>query len=153
MICVIQRAKFASVTADGKQSGSCNGASIIVFVGVLEGDGEAECDKCADKISKMRIFEDENGKMNLSVADVGGQVLAVSNFTLCASCRRGNRPDFTAAEKPVRAEQLYEYFVKALRDRGIHTETGVFGADMQIQCCLDGPVTIILDTEELKQKA
>ncbi len=150
MICVIQRAKIGSVTADGEQSGKVGNNSLIVFVGVLAGDTEAECDKCADKISKMRIFEDENGKMNFSVTDKGGQVLAISNFTLCASCRRGNRPDFTAAEKPARANELYEYFVKALRDRGVQTETGVFGADMQICCQLDGPVTIILDTEDLK---
>ncbi len=151
MICVIQRVKYATLTADGEPSGKCEGsAPLLVFVGVLAGDSESECEKCADKISKMRIFEDENGRMNFSVLDNNGQVLAVSNFTLCASCRRGNRPDFTAAEKPERANELYEYFVKALRERGVHTETGVFGADMQICCQLDGPVTIVLDTDELK---
>ncbi len=152
MICVIQRVKYASLTADGAPAGKCkgDGSALLVFVGVMSGDSEAECEKCADKISKMRIFEDENGKMNFSVTDREGQVLAVSNFTLCASCRRGNRPDFTSAEKPDRANELYEFFVQCLRKKGVHTETGVFGADMQISCQLDGPVTIVLDTDELK---
>ncbi len=150
MVCVIQRIKHASLTADGAESGCCQGPSLLVFVGVMSGDGEAECEKCADKISKMRIFEDENGKMNLSVFDKEGQILAVSNFTLCASCRRGNRPDFTSAEKPDMANELYDFFVQCLRKKGIHTETGVFGADMQISCQLDGPVTIVLDTDDLK---
>ncbi len=152
MICVIQRVKYASLTADGIPSGKCegDGSALLVFVGVMLGDSEAECEKCADKISKMRIFEDENGKMNFSVTDKNGQILAVSNFTLCASCRRGNRPDFISAEKPERANVLYEFFVQCLRKKGVYTETGVFGADMQISCQLDGPVTIVLDTEDLK---
>ncbi len=151
MVCVIQRVKFASVTADGEPSGKCRGekGSLLVFVGVAAGDCEAECEKCADKISKMRVFEDENGKMNFSVSDIDGEILAISNFTLCGSCKKGNRPDFTSAEKPERANELYEYFVKCLRDRGIRTETGVFGADMQTECVLDGPVTIVLDTKTL----
>ncbi len=153
MICVIQRVKNASVVADGVQAGRCtsdgSGAALLLLLGVVAGDEKANADKLADKISKMRVFEDENGKMNFSVLDKGGQVLAVSNFTLCASCRRGNRPDFFAAEKPDRANELYEYFASAMEARGVHTERGVFGADMQISCQLDGPVTIILDTDEL----
>ena len=156
MICVIQRVKSASVTSDGVYAGQCvsgeDGVSaLLVFVGVFSGDTEQAADKLADKISKMRIFEDENGKMNYSVTDRSGEILAVSNFTLCASCRRGTRPDFTAAESPERARELYEYFVESVRNRGIHTETGVFGADMHINCELDGPVTIVLDTDELKK--
>ena len=102
----------------------------------------------ADKIAKMRIFEDEQGKMNLSVTDIGGTALVVSNFTLCASVRKGNRPDFFGAEKPDAANAMYEDFSKRLRENGIHTENGVFGADMTITAALNGPVTIILDSEK-----
>ncbi len=147
MICVIQRVKSASVTADGTQSGSC-GKGLLVLVCAVKGDDKNIALKMADKVLKMRIFEDENEKMNLSPLDVGAQVLCVSNFTLAASCRRGTRPDFFAAERPPLACELYKDFVQALADGGLHTETGVFGADMQISTELDGPVTIVLDSEK-----
>ncbi len=147
MICVIQRVKSASVTADGAPSGSCE-RGLLVFVCAVKGDDEDIALKMADKVLKMRIFEDGEGKMNLSPLDTGAQVLCVSNFTLAASCRRGTRPDFFAAERPPLAKKLYEDFACALAKGGLHTETGVFGADMQISCELDGPVTIVLDSEK-----
>ncbi len=147
MICVIQRVKSASVIADGVQSGRCENGLLVLVCAVKGDDKDIAC-RMADKVLKMRIFEDSEGKMNLSPLDVSAQMLAVSNFTLSASCRRGTRPDFFAAERPPLARELYEDFVKALRAGGIHTETGVFGADMQINTELDGPVTIVLDSEK-----
>ena len=147
MIAVIQRITSASVTADGSPAGKA-GSGLFILLGVKAGDTSDVCLRMADKISRMRIFEDENGKMNLSVTDVGGDALVVSNFTLCASCRKGNRPDFFGAERPEAANALYEEFCGRLRENGIHTETGVFGADMTISAMLTGPVTIILDSEK-----
>lgn len=152
MTAVIQRINSASVIADGKPAGS-SGDGLLVLLGVLSGDSEELCDRMAAKIAKMRIFEDDGGKMNLSVKDIGGSVLLVSNFTLCGGCRHGNRPEFTSAERPERAELLYKHFFDRLTAEGIHTETGVFGADMQISASLNGPVTIILDSNrDLSQK-
>lgn len=147
MICVIQRVASAEVSVDGKTVGKC-GAGLLLLVCAVKGDTEEIASKMAAKILKMRIFEDSEGKMNLSVLDIGGQALAVSNFTLCASCRRGTRPDFFAAERPPLASELYEKLVSALSEGGLHTETGVFGADMKITPVLDGPVTIVLDSEK-----
>ena len=147
MICVIQRVSEASVALNGNIAGSC-GKGLLILVCAVQGDSESICDKMAQKVLKMRIFEDENEKMNYSVSDIGGQILAISNFTLAASCRKGTRPDFFRAERPPRAKELYERFVNALADGGIHTETGEFGADMKISAALDGPVTIILDSEK-----
>ena len=147
MIAVIQRIDRASVTADGEQAGSSE-KGLFILLGVKSGDTSDDSRKMADKIAKMRIFEDENGKMNLSVTDTGGTALVVSNFTLCASCRKGNRPDFFGAEKPDKANALYEEFSERLRENGIHTENGVFGADMTITAALCGPVTVILDSEK-----
>ena len=147
MICVIQRVSEASVAIGGSVVGSC-GKGLLIMVCAVQGDSESICDKMAQKVLKMRIFEDENEKMNYSVSDIGGQILAISNFTLAASCRKGTRPDFFRAERPPLAKELYERFVKALADGGIHTETGEFGADMKISAALDGPVTIILDSEK-----
>ena len=147
MIAVIQRITSASVVADGVPAGKAENG-LFILLGVKSGDTEDICLKMADKIAKMRIFEDESGKMNLSVTDIGGQILLVSNFTLCASCRKGNRPDFFDAEKPDAANALYERFAERMRENGIHTETGVFGADMNISAALCGPVTIILDSEK-----
>ena len=147
MIAVIQRINSASVVADGEPAGKAENG-LFILLGVKAGDTSDICLRMADKISKMRIFEDDNGKMNLSVTDVGGSALVVSNFTLCASCRKGNRPDFFGAEKPEAANALYEEFSARLRGNGIHVENGVFGADMTITAALCGPVTIILDSEK-----
>lgn len=147
MIAVIQRVLNAAVTADGEPSGKTE-KGLLVLLGVKAGDTEDICLRMADKLTKMRIFEDENGKTNLSVGEIGGGILLVSNFTLCASCRKGNRPDFFGAEKPQAANALYERFAQRLIENGLPTETGVFGADMRIQTELDGPVTIILDSDK-----
>ena len=118
---------------------------LTVFLGVKSGDGEKEADYIAKKIANLRIFEDENGKMNLSVLDVGGEVLLVSQFTLYGDASHGNRPSFTLAERPEKAEPLYEYTVQALSQYGVTVKKGVFGADMQIVQHNDGPVTILLE--------
>lgn len=153
MICVIQRAVSAAVTVDGSTVGSCSGGDLmagvlLVLAGIKAGDTPETVRKMAEKTAAMRIFEDENGKLGLSVRDIGGSVLAVPNFTLCSSCRRGTRPDFTMAEKPERARELFDRYVGSLRETGITVETGVFGADMAVSCRLDGPVTIVLDSEK-----
>ena len=147
MVCVIQRVDCASVSVEGKTVGSCE-KGLFVLVCAKKGDTPGIADKMAEKLLKMRIFEDADGKMNLSVTDISGQILCVSNFTLCASCRRGTRPDFFAAERPPLANELYERFVDSVRSSGLKTETGIFGAEMKISCSLDGPVTIVLDSEK-----
>lgn len=147
---VIQRVKRASVTVDGECVGKV-GAGLMLLLGVYSGDTEEQADKLAVKISKLRIFSDENGKLNLSVSDIGGGALVVSNFTLCANYRHGNRPDYLSAEKPERADGLYRYFAGKLRSLiPGSVETGVFGADMEVEIINDGPVTIVMDSEELK---
>ena len=118
---------------------------MTVFLGIRQGDTEAQADKLAKKIAGLRIFEDDFGKMNLSVKDVGGEILLVSQFTLCGDCTRGNRPDFSSAEKPERANELYEYCARKLRDYEITVRQGVFGADMKISQYNDGPVSVILE--------
>ncbi len=151
MRAVIQRVKYASVTVENEVVGKINGG-FLVLLGVGKGDTEAEADLLASKIAKMRIFCDENGKMNLSLSQVGGEILVISQFTLYANCIHGNRPDFFSSEGPVRANELYEYFtekVKALSE--CKTERGIFGADMKVELLNDGPVTIILDTDELRK--
>ena len=147
---VIQRVSNASVEVDGNTVGKI-GKGFLLFVGVVNGDTEAEAVLVAEKISKMRIFEDENGKMNLSLNDVGGSILSISQFTLCAACRRGNRPDYMDAAPPKEADGLYRFFNKYLEDKGITVEKGIFGADMKVSLLNDGPVTIILDSNELKK--
>ncbi len=147
MICVIQRVSSASGMVDGEIAGKCE-KGLLIMVCAVQGDTESLCDKMAQKVLKMRIFEDADGKMNHSVTDVGGEILAISNFTLAASCRKGTRPDFFRAERPPLAKELYEKFAQALANGGVHTEMGVFGADMKISASLDGPVTIILDSEK-----
>lgn len=143
---VIQRVQRASVTADGVPAGKC-GHGLLLLVGVVPTDTARDAEILAAKIAKMRIFTDENDKMNLSVLDIGGSVLAVSNFTLAADISYGNRPSFTGAAKPDLANPLYEHFCEALRAAGVPVETGVFGADMQIDTVCDGPVTIVADSE------
>ena len=151
MRAVIQRVKYASVTVDNETVGKINGG-FLVLLGVGKGDTEAEADLLAAKIAKMRVFCDENGKMNLSLSQVDGEILVISQFTLYANCVHGNRPDFFNSEAPARANELYEYFtekVKALSE--CKTEHGIFGADMKVELLNDGPVTIILDTDELRK--
>ena len=149
MIAVIQRVNKADVSVDGVVVGSC-GKGLLVLLGVSAGDTKADADLLIKKIPSMRIFCDADDKMNLSLNDIGGEILAISNFTLLANCRRGNRPDFTGAEKPSEASAMYDYFVMRLRETVSHVGTGVFGADMKVNMVNDGPVTIILDSESLK---
>lgn len=150
MKAVIQRVTHASVKVDGEIVGSC-GQGFLILLGVMAGDDEKEADKLVNKTVNLRIFEDENGKMNLSSLDIGGEMLVVSQFTLCADCTHGRRPSFTPSAPPDEANRLYEYFVRRLKENGIsHVETGVFGADMKVELLNDGPVTIILDSSELK---
>ena len=152
MRAVVQRVKYASVTVENETVGKID-QGFLVLLGVGKGDTEAEADLLASKIAKMRVFCDENGKMNLSLGQIGGELLVISQFTLYANCVHGNRPDFFASEGPVRANELYEYFtekVKALSE--CRTEKGIFGADMKVELLNDGPVTIILDTDELLKR-
>lgn len=150
MKAVIQRVTHASVKVDGETVGSC-GQGFLILLGVMAGDDEKEADKLVNKTVNLRIFEDENGKINLSSLDIGGEMLVVSQFTLCADCTHGRRPSFTPSAPPDEANRLYEYFVRRLKENGIsHVETGVFGADMKVELLNDGPVTIILDSSELK---
>ena len=140
---VIQRVTEASVTVDDQIIGQI-GTGYLVLLGVGQEDTEDIARKLAEKLIKLRIFSDENGKTNLSLTDVGGQVLVISQFTLYADCR-SNRPGFSKAGAPDLAERLYEYFIACLREKGIQTEHGSFGADMQVRLCNDGPFTILLE--------
>lgn len=146
MRAVVQRVKHTSLRVDGQLISEIP-FGLTVFLGVKTGDVEASADYLAKKIASLRIFEDENGKMNRSVQDVGGEVLMVSQFTLYGDASHGNRPSFTLAERPERANELYEYAVKALQSYGIPVKKGVFGADMKIEQHNDGPVTILLEKE------
>ena len=140
---VIQRVTEASVTIDGKVNGKI-GNGLMILIGISAEDTKEQADWIAHKIANMRIFEDGEQHMNRSILDVGGEILAVSQFTLYADCRKGNRPNFMAAGRPEMSEPLYEYLCDALRGHGIHVETGIFGANMQVALVHDGPVTIIL---------
>lgn len=144
---VLQRVTSASVTVDGEVCGQI-GKGYLVLLGVGQGDSEEDCRRLADKIINLRIFSDENDKINLSLGDVGGELLVVSQFTLYADCRKGNRPNFIQAGKPDEAERLYNFFVDYCRSKGKHVETGIFGADMKVQLLNDGPFTVILDTDD-----
>lgn len=141
---VIQRVEHASVTIDGQIHGQI-GKGYLVLLGVGHDDDEATADRIVKKMIGLRIFADENGKTNLSLKDVGGSLLIVSQFTLYADCRHGNRPGFTDAAKPDRANALYEYFVKKCAEQVENVQTGSFGADMKVELLNDGPFTIILD--------
>ncbi|MCR5016846.1 MAG: D-tyrosyl-tRNA(Tyr) deacylase [Ruminococcus sp.] len=141
---VLQRVTYASVTVGGEVTGRI-GTGYLVLLGVGQGDTEEDCRRLADKLINLRIFSDENGKINLSLADVGGELLIVSQFTLYADCRKGNRPNFIQAGKPDEAERLYNYFADYCRSKGKHVETGIFGADMKVELVNDGPFTIVLE--------
>lgn len=151
MKAVIQRVNYASVEIDGDIKAFVN-RGYLILLGVGAEDEESDAQLLANKISKLRIFCDENDKMNLSIKDIGGKALVISNFTLYANCTHGNRPDFFESAKPDLAEPLYEKFVEVLQDLGIESFTGQFGADMKVSLQNDGPVTIILDSKLLKNK-
>lgn len=147
---VIQRVKYSSVVIDGREV-SQTGVGFLILLGVEQGDTMADADKLVKKIPVLRVFEDDNGKMNLSCLDIGGEIMVVSQFTLCADCSHGRRPSFTASAPPDLANELYEYFVSQLKNSGVkRVETGVFGADMKVSLNNDGPVTIILESKDLK---
>lgn len=148
MRALVQRVTHAQVDIDGETAGSCE-RGYLILLGVGTGDGPEQIERLWSKVFKLRIFEDENGKTNRSLADVDGQVLIVSQFTLYANCKKGRRPEFLAAARPEVAIPLYEKFVQLCRDKGFHTETGEFGAYMQVDSLNDGPLTIILDTDTL----
>ena len=148
MRAVLTRVKHASVTIDGKVHGQI-GEGFLILLGVTHEDTEAQAVKLADKLTGLRIFEDENDKMNRSLEDVKGQLLIVSQFTLYGNCKKGRRPELLAAARPEVAIPLYEKFVQLCRDKGFHTETGEFGAYMQVESLNDGPVTLVVDTDQL----
>lgn len=145
MRAVIQRVEKASVSVEGEIKGQI-GAGFLVLIGVEEGDGDVDFKYIADKVPNLRVFEDEQGKMNRSLLDVGGEVLAVSQFTLLGDARGGRRPSFITAARPETADPMYERLVADWRVRGIRVETGVFGAHMKVSLINDGPVTILLDS-------
>ncbi|CAM3819646.1 D-aminoacyl-tRNA deacylase [Mesobacillus zeae] len=143
---VVQRSSEAKVTVEGRVTGSIK-TGFMVLVGVTQSDTESDAAYLADKVANLRVFEDEEGKMNLSLLDVGGAVLSVSQFTLYGDCRKGRRPNFMDAARPEHAEKIYEAFNTALRDKEINVETGEFGAMMDVQLVNDGPVTLIIESK------
>ena len=145
---VLQRVTQASVKVDGEVIGAI-GNGFLILLGVSDEDNETVADKMADKICKLRIFEDENGKTNLSLADVGGELLVISQFTLYADCKKGNRPSFVKAGAPDMAERLYEHFMDRCRNYVDVVEKGQFGADMKVELLNDGPFTLMLESEQL----
>ena len=145
---VIQRVSHAAVTVDEETIGEIR-AGFLVLVGVSQTDTQTTADKMMRKLLNMRIFPDENGKTNLSLKDVGGSLLMVSQFTLYADCKKGNRPSFTNAGAPDHADALYEYCVEIARAQGFETQTGQFGAHMRVMLCNEGPFTILLDSDLL----
>ncbi len=144
---VVQRSKGASVTVGGEVTGQIT-KGLVLLVGVTHADKEEDAVYLADKIANLRIFEDENEKMNLSLLDVGGEILSVSQFTLYGDCRKGRMPNFMDAARPDQAVQLYDFFNSLLREKGIRVETGVFGAMMDVELINDGPVTLIVESKE-----
>ena len=149
MKAVIQRVAHCEVVVDEKTVGKIS-QGFLILLGVENGDTQKDAEKLSAKISGLRIFTDENDKMNLSLVDINGEVLVVSNFTLCANCRKGRRPNFENAERPEKAEPLYEYFCECMKNNGINkVEKGIFGADMKVSLLNDGPVTIIINSNEL----
>jgi D-tyrosyl-tRNA(Tyr) deacylase len=147
MKAVIQRVSGARVDVEGKTVGSI-GRGVLVLLGVEKGDGERDADWLADKIVNLRIFEDDAGKMNLALPEIGGALLAVSQFTLAGNCAKGRRPSFDSAAPPAEANRLYEYFIARVRALGVPVETGVFQAMMAVSLVNDGPVTFVLESRE-----
>lgn len=145
---VLQRVKEASVAIDGQLYNEIEGGYLLL-VGITEGDTEETAEKMAAKVHDLRIFEDENGKMNLAIEQIGGQVLSISQFTLYANCRKGRRPSFDQAARPELASPLYDHFNEALRRQRLVVKPGIFGAEMKVRLLNDGPVTLILDSSEL----
>ena len=148
MRAVLTRVKHASVTIDGKVHGQI-GEGFLILLGITHEDTDAQAVKLADKLTGLRIFEDENGKMNRGLDEVKGELLVVSQFTLYGNCKKGRRPEFLAAARPEVAIPLYEKFVELCRAKGFHTETGEFGAYMQVDSLNDGPLTLVVDTDQL----
>ena len=148
---LIQRVTSASVKVDGKIVGKI-GKGFLVFLGIYEEDTEEKIEKLTKKIINLRIFNDENDKMNLSIKEVKGEILLISQFTLCADTRKGNRPSFVSAKNPYEANEIYERTIKSIRNEGIIVEKGIFGADMKVELLNDGPVTIIIDTKDANIK-
>lgn len=151
MKALLQRVTQGGVTIDGERVAQI-GPGLVLLLGITVTDTERQCDFLAEKVAQLRIFEDEAGKLNRSVLDVGGEVLVVSQFTLCADCRKGRRPSFTGAARPEQAVPLYERFLSQMQQKGISTACGRFGADMQVHIENDGPVTLWLDTVEIMPK-
>lgn len=148
MRAVVQRVSLGEVTVEEKITGSI-GKGFVVLLGVGQGDTQKDADYIADKVANLRVFEDEQGKMNLSLSDVGGSVLAISQFTLYGDCRKGRRPGFTQAADPDQAKALYDYFTERLRQQGFEVQEGIFQADMLVKIYNDGPVTMLLDSKRL----
>ena len=150
MIAVIQRVSEANVRVDGELCGVCRGG-LLILLGVAEGDSEEDAKVLSKKIINLRIFTDENDKMNLSLKDVDGEALVVSNFTLLANYRKGNRPDYLNAAPPAEADRLYNFFVDLMREEVKHVGTGEFGAHMEVSLLNNGPITIVMDSQVLKK--
>ena len=149
---IVQRVQSSRVEIDGEVSGEI-GQGLMVLLGITEGDGQEQCDFLADKLVHLRIFTDEQEKMNLSLQDINGEMLIVSQFTLYGDCKKGRRPSFVAAARPETAIPLYEYFIDAVKRRGVNkVATGQFGADLQVYIQNDGPVTLMLDTDEIMRR-
>ncbi len=144
---VLQRVNRASVSVDGKLISEI-GQGLLVLLGVCDDDTNADLNYMADKITGLRIFEDENGKMNLSIEDIKGEILVVSQFTLFGDCRKGKRPSFSSAGKPDYANEMYEKFIDKMKERGLNVGHGIFGADMKVDLLNDGPVTLLLDSKK-----
>lgn len=145
---IVQRSKNSKVTIDNKVNGSID-HGFVLLVGFTDGDNEEIIDKMINKVVNLRVFEDENEKMNLSLLDINGSILNISQFTLYADAKKGRRPSFINALTPDEASNLYDYMNNKLKELNIHTETGIFGADMKVEIYNDGPVTIVLDSKEL----
>ena len=149
MRAVLSKVKSASVRVDGATVGQI-GTGYLILLGVTHEDTEVQCRKLADKLCSLRIFDDENDKINLSLDDVGGEILVISQFTLYGNCRKGRRPEFLSAARPETAIPLYEQFITLCREKGYRVETGEFGAHMEVESVNDGPFTLVVDTNDLK---